>query len=214
MLVVERDPLLRELLAVALEGHGFVIDTAASISDAKRAFTRGDHDAVVLEVELGAAQDGFHLADTLRDLSEHVALIFLTNVPDARFAEREPRELPAGIAYLRKDRLEGINTLIEAIDATIRGVDSQTIRHDQDPTRPLGNLTRKQIAVLRLAADGMSNQQIAAAKGVSIKAVEDTISRATRALAIDTTRFGNLRVAAVRRFISGTTGVVPRSTSV
>lgn len=210
VLLVDRDLLLRQLLAAALEGHGFVVDTAACPADAMQSFARKDHDAVILEVELGFDQDGFELAERLRGLSEHVPIIFLTNVPDARFAERDPSDLPAGVAYVRKAKLAGIQTLIEAIDATVRGVPSQIVRHDRDPTRPLGNLTRKQIAVLRLAAEGLSNQQIADARGVSVKAVEDTISRATRALDIDAVRYGNLRVAAVGRYLAGTAGLNSR----
>jgi DNA-binding NarL/FixJ family response regulator len=73
----------------------------------------------------------------------------------------------------------------------------------------MGGLTRKQLAVLRLAANGMSNQQIADNRGVSVKAIEDTISRASKVLDIDTAEEGNLRVAAVRRFLAVTGGTPP-----
>ena len=209
VLIVEDDALLRELLAVALERHGFVVETAASAADAKRAFSRGDHDAVVLDVSLGPGPNGFDLADALRAQAPHLAVVFLTNLPDSRFAERDPKGLPGGVAYLRKSSLSDVDALIEALDSTLRGRESGVLRQDSDPTRPMGGLTRKQIAVLRLAASGMSNQQIADNRGVSVKAVEDTISRASKVLDIDTTEEGNLRVAAVRRFLAVTGGTPP-----
>lgn len=209
VLIVEDDALLRELIAVALERHGFVVETAASAADAKRAFSRGDHDAVVLDVSLGPGPNGFDLADALRAQAPHVAIVFLTNLPDSRFAERDPKGLPDGVAYLRKTSLSDVDALIEALDSTLRGRDASAYRQDSDPNRPMGGLTRKQIAVLRLAASGMSNQQIADNRGVSVKAVEDTISRASKVLDIDTAAEGNLRVAAVRRFLAVTGGTPP-----
>lgn len=209
ILIVEDDALLRELLAVALERHGFVVETAASAADAKRSFSRGDHDAVVLDVSLGPGPNGFDLADALRAQAPHLAVVFLTNLPDSRFAERDPKGLPGGVAYLRKSSLSDVDALIEALDSTLRGRESGVLRQDGDPTRPMGGLTCKQIAVLRLAASGMSNQQIADNRGVSVKAVEDTISRASKVLNIDTTVEGNLRVAAVRRFLAVTGGTPP-----
>lgn len=209
VLIVEDDALLRELIAVALERHGFAVETAASAADAKRAFSRGDHDAVVLDVSLGPGPNGFDLADALRAQAPHLAIVFLTNLPDSRFAERDPKGLPGGVAYLRKSSLSDVDALVEALDSTLRGSEAGVLRQDSDPCRPMVGLTRKQIAVLRLAASGMSNQQIADNRGVSVKAVEDTISRASKVLDIDTVEEGNLRVAAVRRFLAVTGGTPP-----
>lgn len=209
VLVVEDDTLLRELIALALERHGFTVDTAASASDAQRVFRNGDHDALVLDVSLGVGTNGFDLAESLRRTSPHVAIVFLTNLPDPRFADRASEEIPAGVAYLRKSSLGNIDVLIDALDKTLRGQDISNYRQDRDPLRPLGKLTRKQLAVLGLAAAGMSNAQIAQARGVSVKAIEDTISRAAQALDIDSTVEGNLRVASVRRYLAITNGDTP-----
>jgi DNA-binding NarL/FixJ family response regulator len=209
VLVVEDDALLRELLAVALERHGFIVETAASAPDARRAFNRGDHDAVVLDVSLGPGPTGFDLADVLRQRAPHLAIVFLTNLPDPRFAERDSRGLPNGVAYLRKTNLSDVESVVEALDATLRGRDVSGFRQDNDPDRPLAVLTRKQITVLRLAANGLTNQQIADNRGVTIKAIEDTISRAAKGLAVDSKQEGNIRVAVVRRFLAVTGGNPP-----
>lgn len=213
VLVVEDDALLRELLAVALERHGFSVDTAASASDAKRSFSRGDHDALVLDINLGPGPNGFDLAEVLRQQAPHVAIVFLTNVPDPRFVGRAPEDVPKGVAYLRKSSLGDVDALIVALDSALRGSGIDGMRQDRDPDRPLGTLTRKQIAVLSLVAAGKSNAQIAEERGVSIKAIEDTISRAAQSLGIDTQEEGNIRVAAARRFLAATGGANPVSGS-
>lgn len=200
VLVVEDDALLRELLASLLESKGFVVETAANASDARRAFDRGDHDALVLDVELGPGPNGFDLAHTLLDKSPHTAVVFLTNVPDPRFVDVDPQGLPRGIAYLRKSSLGDVDTLLAALEAALRGSGVDRFRDDLDPHRPAASLTRKQVSVLRLAALGHTNAQIAQERGVSVKAVEDTMSRACQALGVSETN-RNVRVAAVRRFL-------------
>lgn len=209
VMVVEDDALLRELLAIALESRGFLVDTAASAADAKRAFSRGDHDAVVIDINLGPGPNGFDLADVMRQQAPHLALVFLTNLPDPRFGGRDSSTLPKGVAYLRKSSLGDIDAVVEALDSSLRGVHVDAYRQDRDPERPLGNLTRKQLAVVGLAAQGKTNAQIADDRGVSVKAIEDTISRAAVALGVDTSVEGNVRVAVVRRYLEVTGGKVP-----
>lgn len=208
VLVVEDDSFLRDLLAVALERNGFVVETAASAADAKRVFNRGDHDAVMLDVSLGPGLNGFDLAQILRSQSPNVAVVFLTDLPDSRFAGKEAGELLPGIVYLRKSRMSDTQSLVVALDSALRGINTDEFRQDQEPDRPLGNLTRKQLIVLGLAARGLTNAQIAAERGVSVKAVEDTIARASQTLANGSEEGVNIRVTAVRRYLEATGGQV------
>ncbi|MFZ4486440.1 MAG: response regulator [Candidatus Nanopelagicales bacterium] len=203
LLVVEDNALLRELLASALEARDFVVHTAASIADAKRCVARFDPDGAILDIELGPGPNGFDFADMLHEVSPHTAIVFLTNLPDPRFADRGADGLPTGFAYLRKTALSNIDSLVEALDDAMRGRDLRRHRHDQDKGRPLAALTQKQIDVMYLAADGKTNAQIAADREISIKAVEDILSRAASALGIDAAQDGNVRVAAVRKFLEG-----------
>lgn len=206
VLIVEDDALLRELIAQSLEARGFRVETSATAADARRAFSRGDHDAVILDVNLGPGPNGFDLADSLLDSSPNLAIVFLTNLPDSRFVGRNAKQVPKGIAYLRKSTLSDVSTLIEALDSALRGSGAQNFRQDQDPARPLGQLTQKQMEVLRLASLGMSNAQIASERAVSVKAIEDTLARAAAAMDINTEMEANVRVAAVRRYLAVTKG--------
>jgi DNA-binding NarL/FixJ family response regulator len=104
---------------------------------------------------------------------------------------------------LRKTAVANIDSLVEALDDAMRGGDLTRHRHDQDKARPLASLTQKQIDVMYLAADGKTNAQIAADREISVKAVEDILSRAASALGIHAAPDGNVRVAAVRKFLEG-----------
>ena len=159
----------------------------------------------MLDVELGGGPTGFDLADALRTSVPDLPIVFLTNLPDPRFAERTSEGLPTRVAYLRKTDLDHVDVLADTLDAALRGRDLLP-RHDRKPDRPLAELTRKQIEVMRLVAEGRSNAGIAEERGITVKAVEDTISRACAALGIDTKSEGNARVAAARRFLEAMRG--------
>lgn len=209
ILLVEDDALLRDLLSRALEGAGFVVETAATAADAMRAFQRCDPDGVVLDVDLGLGPNGFDVAESLLQQAPSISILFLTNLPDPRFVERSSESLPPGVGYLRKSALSDAAVLIDAIDRVLRGQVTSSLRHDRDPERPMASLTGKQLEVLGLVAQGKSNAQIAQARGISVKSIEDTISRACLALGIDPATEPNTRVAAVRRYLSASGRAAP-----
>lgn len=208
VLVVEDDALFRELVAVALEGQGFEVDTAATAADAKRVFVHGEHDALLIDVNLGPGASGIDLARVLRELEPHVAVVFLTHLPDPRFAGDSLDGRLRGAAFLNKGGMQDVEELVAVIDAALRGMPHPRNRQDLDPDRPLAGLSRKQIEVMGLLAQGLTNAQIAETRGVSVKAVEVTITRAAAACGIDAETEGNVRVALARRYLTATRGEV------
>lgn len=211
VLIVEDDALLRELLATALESWGYSVQTASNAADAKRLFKMSDPDGVILDIDLGPGPNGFDLAHIILESAPATSIVFLTNMPDPRFAEVDPDGLPTGIAYLRKSALSDLNLLSSALDATIRGEVTNELRHDRDKNRPFANLTKKQIEVLRLMSQGKSNAQIAQIRGTSVKAVEDAIRRSCEAIGVDNSVDGNTRTAAVAKYLSVTGMIKPIS---
>jgi DNA-binding NarL/FixJ family response regulator len=201
VLVVEDDALLRELLASALSQRGFTVDTAASASEAREVFHATDPDGMLLDVDLGSGPNGFDLADTLLADAPGVGVVFLTALPDPRFVGRSRDELPPGIAYLRKSAVHDIDRLVATLDAAMKGSVDASMRHDRDDRRPFAELTRRQIEVLGHVAMGRTNAQIAAIRGTTVKAVEETVTRAFAALGVQAETDGNVRVAAVRRLL-------------
>ena len=208
IVVVENESLLRDLIARSLEGAGFMVTTAANAADAKRAFLAVDPDACVIDIELGPGPTGFDFADYLYRESPEVGVVFLTNLPDARFADRDPKSLPQNCAYLRKSQLVDSSELLTALEAVLKEKQIELFRHDQVGDRPLSALSRKQISVLKLLSQGLSNAQIAEARGTTVRAVEGMISRILTALQIDPSGEGNSRVEAAKSFLTATGAVL------
>lgn len=201
VVVVEDEALLRDLIAKTLESNGFEVTTAANAADATRAFRAHDPDAVVLDVELGPGPNGFDFAESLHKTAPDVGIVFLTNLPDARFAGREPKELPKNISYLRKSQLIDSNELVDALEAVLHDSVVLGQRHDLSSERPLAALSKKQISVLQLLAMGYTNSQIADKRGTTVRAVEGIVSRIFQALAIDVQAEGNARVEAAATYL-------------
>jgi DNA-binding NarL/FixJ family response regulator len=200
--VVENESLLRDLIARSLEAAGFDVSTAANAADAKRAVKATDPDVCVVDIELGPGPNGFDFAEYLSREAQDVGVVFLTNLPDPRFANRDSKSISQNQAYLRKSQLVDSKELIEAVNAVLKEQDVDKFRHDQNQTRPLAELSRRQISVLKLVAEGQSNNQIAEQRGTTVRAVEGMVSRIFTALGVDAQGVGNARVEATRMYLS------------
>jgi DNA-binding NarL/FixJ family response regulator len=202
LVVVENESLLRDLIARSLEAVGFDVTTAANASDAKRACKAVDPDACIVDIELGSGPDGFDFAEYLAREAPDVGVVFLTNLPDPRFAQKDLKAVKQSQAYLRKSQLVDSKELVDAVNAVLKEQDVSNFRHDQESSRPLADLSKRQLTVLRLMSEGLSNAQIAEARGTTVRAVEGMISRIFQALGIDAQGAGNARIAASKAYLS------------
>jgi DNA-binding NarL/FixJ family response regulator len=201
IVILEDDPMTRGMLAGVLEAADFDVVTASTGSDARRLCALVDPDALLVDIDLGVGINGIDVADALLAEYPHLTVLFLTNLPDPRFAGRDSTSLPSGVGYLRKEKLVTPGLLVAALEAVLRGEVSAEFRHDLDPDRPFTQLSKNQIAVLRMVAQGRSNQEIAAARGITVRAVHGMLSRTFRALGILEDSDGNARVTAARDYM-------------
>jgi len=202
VVVVEDDSFLRSLIADAIEAAGFSVSTAPNAADARRVINAIDPDAVVLDIDLGNGPTGFDIADSIRSQSEDTSIVFLTALPDPRFAGRENNAVYKNAAYLNKHLLEDTDTLIAALEAVLTERSISAFRHHEDENRPLAHLSRTQIQVLQLLAEGKTNQQIADARKRSLAATESAITRTLEALQIESSADINVRVVAAREYMT------------
>lgn len=198
VLLVEDEPLLRDLIAKSIELNGFLVTTAANATDAKRAIKSIDPDAMVVDIELGPGPNGLDLAEVVSKQRPDIGIVFLTNLPDPRFGG-DGKAITKNQAYIRKGAIESTGELVDALEAVLRDRVTKEYRHDLASNRPLSNLSQRQIATLRLVAEGKTNQQIADLRGTSTRAVESMLSRIFEALGIDP-KSSNPRVEAASKY--------------
>lgn len=199
ILVVEDEHLLRDLLARTLESLGFQVTTAANAADAKRAVKTADPDAMLVDIELGPGPTGLDLAEVIARQRPDIGIVFLTNMPDPRFTGKDAKSVLKNQAYMRKSAINSGTELIAAIEAVLKDSVTNEYRHDLASNRPLADLSQRQLATLKLVAEGKTNQQIAELRGTSVRAVEAMVSRIFQALGLDQSST-NLRVEAVAQY--------------
>lgn len=198
-LVIEDEPLLRDLLAKTLEATGFVVTTAANAADAKRAVKTADPDAILVDIELGPGPTGLDFAEVLSRQRPDIGVVFLTNLPDPRFGGKDPKTVTKNQAYIRKGAIGSGVELVQAIEAVLRDRVTKDYRHDLASNRPLAELSQRQLSVLKLVAEGKTNAQIAQLRGTSVRAVESMLSRIFEALHIEPNA-SNPRVEAAAKY--------------
>ncbi len=202
VLVVDESNLFRELLVSRLSHSSFSAYGAGSPTEAWEVFKAVDPDALIVDVNLTAKTNGITLAEEMLTHSPGIGLIFLTNVGHPRIVSPETSDIPAGAGYMHKAAVRHTENVLNAVDAVLREDTARIPRHDIDYANLWGQLSTTQIDVLRLVADGLSNQEIAAARGTQIRAVEALISRTFDQLdAHGPARQGNRRVLAARHYL-------------
>ena len=137
----------------------------------------------------------------MRRKHPEIALVFLTHIPEPRVVGIDNRSIPRNAAYLVKDRMADPGVLRQAIEAAVRDRVSKDFRDDKNVQHQLSEVSRSQLAVLQMVALGLSNQQIAAERGTTVRAVENLVKRAFEAAGIDLETSNNPRVTAAREFI-------------
>jgi len=201
VLIVEDDSLLRSLLAEMLMHAGYETHQAENAQQARTLLDEVGPDLVTIDIELGAGPNGIDLAAYLSQRDPELGIVFLTNLPDPRFIGSTPGSIPRHAAYIRKDSIAEPGVLQSVIEKVLRREIDSSMREHEDPARPLAQLSRSQIDVLRMISLGMANQQIADERGTSVRAVEHLIRRTFLAIGISTEESGNSRITAARAFI-------------
>lgn len=200
LLIVEDEPLVASLLREVLENAGFTVRTATSALEATQVARAFNPDVAVLDINLGTGTNGVDLAFILHNQFKGISLVLLTKHPDLRTAGFSETDVPAGCGFIRKDMISDSRRIVEAIENVIDQHTSE--REDTDPARPLGNLTTAQIEVLRLVAQGFTDEEVARRRDTTVRSIERLLNGVYTELGIEIDGPINPRVEAVRRFIA------------
>lgn len=196
VLVVDDEPIIRNLIAERLDQSGFQAFSAADALSAKRVVLREDPDALVVDLDLGDGPSGTELITALNAINPALGFVLLTNYTPTASELKSARH----IEYLNKRDVSDIEIIVGALNRVLRDGEKQVLP-DITQTR-LGKLTQGQLEVLRLLSRGLTNQQIAQERGVGLRAIEQTIHRIYNTLGVGTTGGNSSRVTAARIYAS------------
>ena len=210
VVIAEDSVLLRDGLERLLTDHGFEVVGACDDVDVLLEHVRTrDPEVAILDIRLPPthSDEGLRAALTIRADHPEVGVLLLSQYLEVGLAMKLLEDSADGVGYLLKDRVSDVGEFVgavrrigqggSAIDPTI--VSRLVTRRRADD--PLELLTPREREVLELMATGTSNQGIADAMVISLRAVEKYVSSVFAKLGIPSTGSESRRVLAVLLYL-------------
>lgn len=182
LLVVDDEPNLLRAVSVALRGEGFEIMTARSGREALVAVAQSLPDLIVSDVRM-PGMDGFQLARKLRG-SSHSALVPIVFLTAKGETEDRIEGFESGVdVYLTKpfepDELVAVIKNILARVERTRSTIARLVGSEEKETVFVRDeqMTEAEWRVAETVARGLSNKEIADELNLSVRTVENHVSR-------------------------------------
>jgi DNA-binding NarL/FixJ family response regulator len=207
--------LAREAIAALLENAGG-IELVATCEDApslREAIERERPDVVLTDIRMppDKRDEGIRIAAELREQKPEVGVVVLSQHAEPAYAALLFADGSEGRAYLLKESLKNREELLRAVQTVAEGgsavdplvveelVASQRQRHDAR----LDSLTPRELEILGLIAEGLSNAAIAEKLVVTKRAVERHINGIFLKLGLRDAADVSRRVKAALFYLSG-----------
>lgn len=198
VLVVDDDPFALTTLCAALQYMRMdVVARATTTREALALQPTVDAQVALLDLDLGAGPTGIDLAHALRISQPDIGIVLLSTYRDPRLVAPGSIAPPTGTGYLAKGDVTDLEQLRELITSVMR----EPRRDRRQVTDALPELSDLQLQVLRALAEGSSTQAIAAERGVSTSAIEQTITRLYDAFEMPRDPDHNQRVRLARAYL-------------
>ena len=201
LLIVENDSFTRNFLSTTLVAAGFEVTKTNSVSEAMKVFRESPPDCTLIDIELGQGPNGIDLARAFRKIKPKVGIVFLTSIIDPRLIDLKNLNLPDSSIFLPKSLIAELAEIAESIHESIEmaevGGGGECLVRDKSG---MLDLTNGQFELIRLIAEGLSNQEIARKKFVTVKSAENSIARLAKKLDIKDLNTNSQRVLIAKRY--------------
>ena len=213
--VIAEDGILRKPIERMLTDGGHEVLYAARRGDELLAFLSrtAPPDVAVLDIRMPPTNtdEGVVAAEHIREKWPAVGILLFSTYTLVPMAERLLALTGSGgLGYLSKDTVEDgeeLSRAVQRVGDRQRVLDPQLVqdlmaRHRQTPLEKV--LTERELAVLRLIAEGRANKAIAETLFVSVKTVEDHCRSLFAKLGVTPAPGSNQRVLAVLEWLRRT----------
>jgi DNA-binding NarL/FixJ family response regulator len=208
--IAEDSVLLRDGLARLLGAAG--LDVVAQCEDADgllRKASSHDLDVAIVDIRLPPthSDEGLRAALEIRARYPATGVLVLSQYMELGLAMQLLAESADGVGYLLKDRISDVSEFVAAVERVAEGGSAidpiivSTLLSKRRSDDPLVALTPRERAVLELMATGSSNQGIADALVITLRAVEKYVSSVFRKLGLPSTGSESRRVLAVLLYL-------------
>ncbi len=198
VLVLEDDAFALATLCAALQYMRLeVVGSATTAREALDLQQKVHPQVALLDLDLGPGPTGIDVAHALRVENPDLGIVILSTYRDPRLVAPGAVAPPLGTGYLAKSDVTDIEQLRELLTSVLRAPRKK--RNINDDALP--ELSDLQLLVLRSLAAGLSTQAIAAERGVTVSAVEQTITKLYEAFKMPRDPEHNQRVRLARAYL-------------
>jgi DNA-binding NarL/FixJ family response regulator len=208
--LAEDSVLLREGVARLLADAGFdVVAQCGDAEDLMRKVNSHDLDAAIVDIRLPPTHndEGLRAALEIRANHPSVGVLVLSQYIELGLAMKLLADSAERVGYLLKDRISDVDDFVAAVRRVAQGGSAidpiivSTLLERRRSDDPLAHLTPREREVLELMATGSSNQGIADALVITLRAVEKYVSSIFGKLGLPSTGSESRRVLAVLMFL-------------
>lgn len=179
LMIVDDHQVLAELLSDALSARSdiTVVGTASTAAEAQRSIATLRPDVVLLDYDLPDA-DGVSLIGPLVEESPDSRILMLTSYTD-RVILSEAIEAGCAGFITKRSSTEEVAAAVLAARSDQTPVSPEMVRHlvGKDSDRAGSDLTDREFEVLRFAAKGLSNKEIADQLFLSVNTIRNHMQR-------------------------------------
>jgi DNA-binding NarL/FixJ family response regulator len=208
--IAEDSVLLREGVARLLGDAGFeVVAQCGTADELMLKVNSYELDVAIVDIRLPPTHndEGLRAALEIRANHPSVGVLVLSQYVEVGLALKLLADSAEGVGYLLKDRISDVEQFVAAVRRVAAGgsaldpiiVSTLLARRRSDD--PLAALTPREQEVLELMATGSSNQGIADALVITLRAVEKYVSSIFGKLGLPSTGSESRRVLAVLMFL-------------
>lgn len=200
ILLVDDGALVRSLVGDLLQRSGFDVKSCADVTQARQMVEEFDPDLAILDVNLGEGPTGVQLGYVLRQVHPGVGVMYLTRYPTALVTEPGLAQHISESVVVAKDDVNEPEVLIAAVETALRGSRAAGVS-EEGTDAEIRRLSRTQLQVLELLAQGLTNSSIANLRNTSERAVEKHVKLIYETLGLETQGAHNARVLAAKKFL-------------
>lgn len=212
VVIADDSGLLRQALTNLLTEAGVeVVGTAADAETLTSLVAEVSPDVAIVDIKMPPTftNEGAKAAVELRAQHPGLGILLLSQSLESRYVTDLARDSPRGFGYLLKDRVVDVAVLVGALETVRAGgtvMDPDVIAHllgRQSLAAQLERLSKRELTVLELMAQGYSNAGIGEQLVIETKTVESHVARIMAKLDLHQAPEEHRRVRAVLAWLRG-----------